>query len=95
MLYATVLIRKAASEEEAARALHETWQMNAADIAGHHRDLFVRFMLASEKSREALAFSWRSVQQIENRDAEDWTQVILSSRWYHSLSPVVSIVQCS
>ena len=51
--------------------------MSAADIAGHHRDLIVQFMLACEKSREALAFSWRSVQQMEERNAEDWTQVTL------------------
>lgn len=60
---------------EVARAMHETWQMSAADIAGHHRDLFVQFSVACGKSREALAFSWRSVQQMEDRDAEDWTQV--------------------
>lgn len=68
---------QAVKAEETARAFHETWQMSAADIAGHHRDLMVHFLLACEKSREALAFSWRSVQQMEDRDAEDWTQVTL------------------
>lgn len=64
--------------EEAARARHETWHMNAEHVAGHHRDLVLKFLSESDKSREALAFSWRSVQQMENRDAEDWTQVMLS-----------------
>ncbi len=49
--------------------------MNAEDVAGHRQDLVLKFLSECEKSREALAFSWRSVQQIENRDAEDWTQV--------------------
>lgn len=51
--------------------------MNAEHVAGHRQDLVVKFLSECEKSREALAFSWRSVQQMENRDAEDWTQVCL------------------
>lgn len=67
--------------EESARAWHEMWQMNAEHVAGRRRDLVLKFLSESEKSREALAFSWRSVQQMENRDAEDWTQVSFSVRW--------------
>eukprot|EP00903_Cladosiphon_okamuranus_P008959 g8573.t1 len=65
---------KAAFVEEAARAQHETWQMNAEHVAGRRRDLVLKFLSECEKSREALAFSRRSVQQMEDRDAEDWTQ---------------------
>lgn len=50
--------------------------MNAEHVAGHRRDLVVKFLSECEKSREALAFSRRSVQQMEDRDAEDWTQVL-------------------
>eukprot|EP00752_Nemacystus_decipiens_P007282 g6518.t1 len=65
---------KAASIAEAARALHETWLMNAEHVAGRRRDLVLKFLSECEKSREALAFSRNSVQQMEDRDAEDWTQ---------------------
>lgn len=65
---------KATFIEEAARAQHETWQMNAEHVAGRRRDLVMKFLSECEKSREALAFSRRSVQQMEDRDAEDWTQ---------------------
>ena len=65
---------KATSIEEAARAQHETWLMNAEHVAGRRRDLVLKFLSECEKSREALAFSRRSVQQMEDRDAEDWTQ---------------------
>ncbi|CBN77134.1 hypothetical protein Esi_0036_0099 [Ectocarpus siliculosus] len=75
---AAVIARRAATEaaavEESSRAWHEMWQMNAEHVAGRRRDLVLKFLSESEKSREALAFSWRSVQQMENRDTEDWTQ---------------------
>lgn len=51
------------------------WQMNAEHVAGRRRDLVLKFLSECEKSREALAFSRWSVQQMEDRDAEDWTQV--------------------
>lgn len=49
--------------------------MNAEDVAGRRRELVLKFLWESKQSREALAFSWRSVQQMEDRQAEDWTQV--------------------
>lgn len=49
--------------------------MNIEDIAGHQGNLVKEFMSACEESTEALAFSWRTVQQMETRDAQDWTQV--------------------
>lgn len=61
-------------KEELARAVYETRQMAAADIAGHHRDMLVHFRLVGERSREALAFSRLSLQRMEDRGAEDWTQ---------------------
>lgn len=67
--------KKSDAAEEKARALHETWEMRIEDIAGHRRDLVAEFLSARDQSREALAFSWRSVQQMESRDTEDWTQV--------------------
>lgn len=73
-LVANEAATKATSIEEAARAQHETWQMNTEHVAGRRRDLVLKFLSECEKSREALAFSRRSVQQMENRDAEDWTQ---------------------
>lgn len=50
--------------------------MSAEYVAGRRRDLVLKFLSECEKSREALAFSRRSVQQMEDRDAEDWTQVL-------------------
>lgn len=66
---------QATRAEEKARVLHETWKMTAEDVASHYRDLVLEFASACDKSREALAFSWRSIQQMENRQVEDWTQV--------------------
>lgn len=48
--------------------------MAAADIAGHHRDMLVQFRQVGERSREALTFSRLSLQRMEDRSAEDWTQ---------------------
>lgn len=61
-------------EEELAQAVYETKQMAAADIAGHHHDMLVHFRQVGERNREALAFSRLSLQRMEDRDAEDWTQ---------------------
>ncbi|CAM9271234.1 unnamed protein product, partial [Discosporangium mesarthrocarpum] len=60
--------------EEAARAKHEICLMTYEDVTARHLALVMDFLDSSEKSRKALAFSWKSVQQIENREAEDWTQ---------------------
>lgn len=73
------LCAQATTVEDIARATHETWRMATEDVAGRHWDVALELMSASERSREALAFSWRSVQQMENRDAEDWTQVVDSA----------------
>ncbi|CAM9852836.1 unnamed protein product [Scytosiphon promiscuus] len=65
---------KASLAAETARVRHETWKMRAEDVASRRRELVLKFLWESEQSREALAFSWRSVQQMEDRKAEDWTQ---------------------
>lgn len=59
--------------------------MNAEHVAGRRQDLVLKFLSECEKSREALAFSRRSVQQMEDRDAEDWTQVCSDGARSHLL----------
>lgn len=70
---------QATTAADIARSTHEIWRMATEDVAGHHWNLTLELMSANERSREALAFSFRSVQQMENRDAEDWTQVVGSA----------------
>lgn len=76
-----MLPSQAEATAEAARAVHEGWLMNMEDIAGHQGNLVKEFTSACEESKEALAFSWRTVQQMETRDAQDWTQVNVNPRY--------------
>lgn len=63
------------------RALHETWLMNIEDLASNHGDLVLRLKSASAKSSKALELGWRSLGQLEDGAAEDWTQVYPTADW--------------